>query len=172
MTADNKTETAQVALASARAARAQTVAEHLAANRFKPYPRKPAAEPVLEPLQRAAAERADKLWDPEEAADFGQSPTHLTGALIRAIETAEKDFGGYRVTPYFKGTYEEYLKTEHWIEMRDKMLLRAGGMCQRCERGQHLEVHHIHYRHLGAEREHDLIVLCHECHASEHGRNW
>ncbi len=32
-----------------------------------------------------------------------------------------------------------------------------------------LEVHHLHYKNVGLERQEDIIVLCPECHKKEHG---
>lgn len=73
--------------------------------------------------------------------------------------------------PYYsRMLYREYLETEHWRETRKLALLRAGGRCQRCDRGGvRLDVHHLRYVRLGREAERDLIVLCHSCHAAEHG---
>lgn len=65
-------------------------------------------------------------------------------------------------------TYEEYLRTEHWKRTRRKALLRAGYQCQKCGATSYLEVHHVTYARLGAERPDDLIVLCRACHDYVH----
>lgn len=86
--------------------------------------------------------------------------------------------------------YSEYLKTEHWRELRRVKLLRAGGECQLRPCGYDdfyrfyydelrpdddrppVDVHHLTYARLGREWESDLIVLCRYCHAREHGKVW
>lgn len=65
--------------------------------------------------------------------------------------------------------YAEYLKTEHWQEVRKRMLKRAGGRCQVCNRaGVSLHVHHRTYERRGQEEYGDLIVLCADCHRTFH----
>ena len=172
MNADNKTENAQEALARVRAARAPAVAKHLAASRVK---RPTHDQPInLVELQREATARALRNWDENELAEMLPEPsaTSMGEALGIAIRNNESDFGEQRVTPFIPGDYANYLRTEHWRALRQVMLCRAGGYCRRCrEQSDQLEVHHRDYRHLGAERERDLIVLCHECHSIEHRKN-
>jgi hypothetical protein len=81
-------------------------------------------------------------------------------------------FGGER-NPAFAGlAYGDYLRTPHWQAMRKLKLLRSFHICQNqgcgTARGP-MEIHHLTYDRLGWEREADLIVLCHACHAREHG---
>jgi 5-methylcytosine-specific restriction endonuclease McrA len=74
--------------------------------------------------------------------------------------------------------YDDYLKSEHWRETRERKLLRSGYRCQgyrgfhvKCvAEGVQLDVHHLTYARLGRELESDLIVLCHDCHGKAHGR--
>lgn len=66
---------------------------------------------------------------------------------------------------------EEYLKTEHWQEMRRKKLRDSFYSCSLCNvRNTRLEVHHKTYERVGEEYESDLIVLCHNCHAKFHNK--
>ena len=123
-------------------------------------------------LQRDAEVRAAAFWDADEEL-AGAARSSLIEGLVGAITHSADDFcdQGIRVTPRYDGNYADYLKTDHWIALRRTMLQRAGSFCQRCHRQmRRLEVHHIDYRHLGAERDHDLVVLCRPCHAAEHGR--
>jgi hypothetical protein len=127
----------------------------------------------LKRLQREASERAARNWDEDEHADFDQAfhQQPLPLALADALEHALDDFIGRRVTPHIPGDYTDYLRTPHWRAVRRRMLERSGGFCQRCQRRFRLaalDVHHRDYRHIGAERERDLEVLCRECHQLEH----
>ena len=64
--------------------------------------------------------------------------------------------------------YREYLKTDHWLEIRDKALQRAGHKCQVCGYNKNLQVHHNTYKNLGHEKPSDLVVLCWKCHKTFH----
>jgi 5-methylcytosine-specific restriction endonuclease McrA len=69
--------------------------------------------------------------------------------------------------------YWEYLQTPHWKTTKARALLRAGGICKRCHAtGKRLDVHHLSYDRLGREAESDLKVLCSECHAAEHRKDY
>jgi hypothetical protein len=123
-------------------------------------------------LQRDAEVRAAAFWDPAEEI-AGTAWSSISGAAGIAIGSHAIDIGGRRVTPYIHGAYADYLTSGRWLAVRRHMLRRSGGVCQRCHRhGQLLDVHHRDYRHLGAERERDLIVLCRDCHRAEHGREF
>jgi hypothetical protein len=129
---------------------------------------------ALETLQAEATERAARNWDPDEWRTFNEydGSTTFQDAFIVAVENAADSFLGERLTPIIPGPYAEYLRSERWHLVRQWMLRRAGGFCGRCHRrfaDRALDVHHRDYRRLGAEREADLIVLCRECHATEHG---
>lgn len=65
--------------------------------------------------------------------------------------------------------YRDYLQTEHWLDLRRRMLKRADYRCQVCNRNnQGLQVHHRTYERRGHEEYGDLIVLCATCHQTFH----
>lgn len=66
--------------------------------------------------------------------------------------------------------YAEYLKTDHWQEMRAKALERAGYKCQLCSSEEMLQVHHNTYKNIGNEKLTDLVVLCRGCHSRFHNK--
>ena len=66
--------------------------------------------------------------------------------------------------------YEEQLKDERWIKLRDAVKERDK-VCQICGSDQNLHVHHMIYfkGHLAWEYDHQyLILLCSNCHIKEH----
>lgn len=66
-------------------------------------------------------------------------------------------------------TYQEYLKSPEWDEIRKEQLRRAGYRCQVCDaRNVPLHVHHRTYDRRGHERYGDLLVLCENCHRLYH----
>ena len=66
--------------------------------------------------------------------------------------------------------YSEYLKTDHWQNLRTRMLKRAGFKCQVCNQQGQLHVHHRTYKNRGNEDLKDLIVLCATCHQEFHDK--
>lgn len=61
--------------------------------------------------------------------------------------------------------YQDYLKTSHWQERRQRHLQSAGYRCQICNSNDDiLDVHHRTYERRGSELFTDLIVLCRDCH--------
>lgn len=83
-------------------------------------------------------------------------------ALHEAYKVARAKL--YRAMPY-----PEYLKTDHWQDLRDDALERAGRRCQVCNTSLgSLHVHHRSYDRRGQEAPEDLIVLCADCHRVFH----
>lgn len=68
--------------------------------------------------------------------------------------------------------YKEYLKTEHWQEVRELKLQSVNYKCQICNSNKELSIHHRSYENLYDEQNHleDLTVLCKECHGLYHDR--
>lgn len=66
--------------------------------------------------------------------------------------------------------YQNYLKSDHWQNLRKAKLKEARYQCQRCgASGCQLEVHHKTYRKSWYETElFELEVLCDPCHEKEH----
>ncbi len=65
--------------------------------------------------------------------------------------------------------YSEYLKSDHWINLRRR--LSKGATCCGCEdAGKKILLHHVEYGRLGSERDSDLIPVCKECHTKIHER--
>lgn len=68
-----------------------------------------------------------------------------------------------------KEEYKEYLKTEHWQEVRKARLSVDKYRCYLCGTPRRLNVHHLRYDNLGDENVHkDLISLCLHCHLMLH----
>ena len=56
------------------------------------------------------------------------------------------------------------------FETRLEVLHRADGRCEHCGRTMRLELHHTTYANAyGNELPEDLMALCRDCHAAEHG---
>jgi hypothetical protein len=65
-------------------------------------------------------------------------------------------------------SYDEYLQTPYWRELRLKVLNRDGHCCRLCRSTDQLEVHHNTYERRGMEELDDLVTLCKKCHQNFH----
>lgn len=66
--------------------------------------------------------------------------------------------------------YREYLRSERWHLIREKVLQRERYLCQGCGDARANEVHHSTYVHVGDEFLFELVALCSACHRRFHGR--
>ena len=81
---------------------------------------------------------------------------------ITLLESLRKNYKAEEID------YYSYLKTQAWEEMRQKIFRRDGFKCVICHEAKNLNVHHITYENLGAEKESDLVTLCQACHEKVH----
>ena len=64
--------------------------------------------------------------------------------------------------------YQEYIKSQEWQEVRQKIFKRDNFRCVKCGASKNLQVHHITYENLGEEKYADLVTLCNDCHNATH----
>lgn len=67
--------------------------------------------------------------------------------------------------------YSDYLQTAHWQSKKQGTLARSNYHCYECLSTTSLQVHHLSYKRLGAEKSRDLRVLCDSCHRKAHGKD-
>lgn len=68
-----------------------------------------------------------------------------------------------------KDKYSEYLKSEHWKEVRQERIEIDNHRCYLCGKATRLNVHHLRYDSLGHEVvSKDLVLLCYKCHKMLH----
>lgn len=66
-------------------------------------------------------------------------------------------------------TYEEYLRTEHWDQLRLQCREKHKGECAICASRRRPQTHHWRYRANWFDTElSDLVLLCEACHAMVH----
>lgn len=64
--------------------------------------------------------------------------------------------------------YENYLKSKHWLIVRNS-IITPNTECAVCgEKNTHLQLHHKTYERIGNESVNDLIPLCENCHKLVH----
>jgi hypothetical protein len=68
------------------------------------------------------------------------------------------------------GQYNEYLRSPQWRSLRQRVLRRAGGVCEACLERRATQVHHRTYEHVFAEFGFELVAICDACHARLHPR--
>lgn len=71
--------------------------------------------------------------------------------------------------PQDKARYQEYLRSEKWQAIRQRVLIRDRHLCQACLKNRAFEVHHLHYKNIYNEFMFDLVSVCTECHERLHG---
>jgi len=64
--------------------------------------------------------------------------------------------------------YTTHLNSPAWREIRQKVLQRDGWKCQGCLVARATQVHHMSYKHVGAEFMFELVSLCKPCHDRWH----
>lgn len=64
--------------------------------------------------------------------------------------------------------YADYLKSAEWATRREKVMQRAGGVCEGCRCRPATEVHHLTYEHVTREFLFELVAICGDCHARLH----
>lgn len=64
--------------------------------------------------------------------------------------------------------YAEYLRSPAWASKRERVMQRAGGVCEGCRGRPATEVHHLTYEHVTQEFLFELVAICGDCHARLH----
>ena len=65
--------------------------------------------------------------------------------------------------------YEEYLRTKHWLLLRETIYVKRNKQCEICHKKlKAYHVHHKYYTRIGFEPESDLVLLCKICHENIH----
>jgi hypothetical protein len=68
-----------------------------------------------------------------------------------------------------KAEYAEYLRSDHWLELRRTYRAERPWQCRSCGEKKRLDLHHLTYKRLGKEHLDDLTPLCRSCHQAKHG---
>lgn len=61
-----------------------------------------------------------------------------------------------------------YLKSDHWLQLKNALFITRGRFCERCKSILRLDVHHKEYRSIFDVTINDLEILCRKCHCKEH----
>ena len=70
-----------------------------------------------------------------------------------------------------KEKYQAYLCSREWALLRNQVMERCGGICERCRANKADAVHHLHYSTKYHESLDDLRAFCHGCHEYTHGKS-
>ena len=75
-----------------------------------------------------------------------------------------------RVPKYYYQSYNNYLKSDKWKELRYTILVRDSHTCQDCKSTTNLQVHHLHYRGIDTMTftSDQLVTVCYDCHEIRH----
>jgi 5-methylcytosine-specific restriction endonuclease McrA len=74
-----------------------------------------------------------------------------------------------QIMSYYK-QYSRYINSAEWKSLRNQVIKRDKGTCQKCGSKSFLTVHHFSYpQNLGNETLDTLITWCEDCHNIHHG---
>lgn len=59
--------------------------------------------------------------------------------------------------------FERYMQSKEWAIVSERIKKRDGYKCRSCGSPFDLIVHHLNYKHVGKEKDKDLITLCFKC---------
>ncbi len=90
----------------------------------------------------------------------------LSGKLRDMHERAFQGSGGQ-----WWSRYSEYLKSDEWLAIRERVIERDGGQCKVSGDTTRLQVHHLSYRNVGREQDSELVTLCKRVHEAIHDAN-
>ena len=64
--------------------------------------------------------------------------------------------------------YQEYLKSQHWRDLKKAYFQHYPKECRGCGSKDHIDLHHRSYKYVGDEHFWQLIPLCRDCHQAVH----
>ncbi len=64
--------------------------------------------------------------------------------------------------------YDQHLRSNKWRDLRNRVMGRSGGWCERCAGNPADHIHHRTYERLGNEDLDDLQAVCARCHGILH----
>ena len=64
---------------------------------------------------------------------------------------------------------KEYYNSPEWQELRQEVICRESGICEKCGIDDIEHIHHKNYKRFGNEKLSDLQGLCKNCHKEKHG---
>jgi len=101
------------------------------------------------------------------------SPTDRAIKRMQTKQAANRAKRTAAPTVWTKATYEQYLKSAHWLQFKAEYSLRHKRKCMTCGvdgRAVQIDLHHNNYERLGGEYQDDVVYLCRDCHSLFHGK--
>lgn len=68
----------------------------------------------------------------------------------------------------WRKAYDAHIKSDKWKSIRQRVIKRAGGICEGCGLSPAVQAHHLSYDHLGDEFLWELCAVCISCHERAH----
>jgi hypothetical protein len=113
-------------------------------------------------IKRALIENIENVPD-------GELNRHMEYEEERRAEWAAIALKHYRVqNREDKLAYDQYLNSPKWRAKSQKVIKRAGGICEGCLERPATQAHHISYRHIYQEFLWELRAVCEPCHHRAH----
>jgi hypothetical protein len=118
--------------------------------------------------------------DTRDGGPFPRAPAEVPDRIAALVARFQRELDDVRpvwddpaVTPWHE-RYTEYLQSEDWLQLREAVLRRDNYRCaltgKASRPGDPLQVHHLTYERVGAERLEDLVTVCRSRHKELHER--
>lgn len=135
--------------------------------------------PLETKLKRTAFHEAKRILEIQGIFKFRPIPSESDGRKNNGWEVL--NLHGAATEYYQNGgntntrqtSYDEFLQSDYWQQVRKWVIERDSHTCQHCGATKRLQVHHLTYEHHGEEHLYpeDLVTLCRGCHEAVHGMN-
>jgi 5-methylcytosine-specific restriction endonuclease McrA len=92
-------------------------------------------------------------------------PRRKMRQLKRLIATQQT---GKVATSQWWNDYHQYMASEAWQRLRERLIRERGPNCERCGKFGDVDLHHLTYVRLRHELDEDLKLYCRPCHNLMH----
>lgn len=109
-------------------------------------------------------------WNHALREDWFQAQQKRRNELIEQQQAEDEQERENRNAEWWR-QYNQYLRSQHWHDMRKKVIERDGEVCQACLRNKATQVHHLSYalyQQLGRSAAFELVAICYSCHCAIH----
>lgn len=123
----------------------------------------------LKTLKRLLSDFANKNNFSDEVYDFIEKYTS-SQTTIKPKISSKKKLGSKRVIEGTVGSYNDYLKSDLWKDIKKKVYADRGRSCEACASTKRLEVHHSNYSNtvMRGDELDKLFIVCDKCHDHIH----
>ena len=100
-------------------------------------------------------------------AEFAKTGEMERKDLLKILDLIKIHCQGY-FTQAFRCWYRLYQSSIYWEVLKAEVIIRSGGICEKCNVNMFYAPHHLTYKRVGNEKPEDVIGVCDDCHKKAH----